>query len=116
MELTVVVLADTETHGDLGRLANALETAAEAADAGADVELVFDGAAVRWVARLEDPDHKRHALWRGLKPRAGVCVYCARAFGVLAVVRAAGVKLLDEHRGHPSLYGRLARGGAVLTF
>ncbi|WP_456448269.1 hypothetical protein [Oceanithermus sp.] len=40
MELTVVVLADTETHGDLGRLANALETAAEAADAGAGVELV----------------------------------------------------------------------------
>ncbi|XOB98143.1 hypothetical protein ACMC9I_09520 [Deinococcota bacterium DY0809b] len=40
MELTAVVLADTETHGDLGRLANALETAAEAADAGAGVELV----------------------------------------------------------------------------
>lgn len=116
MELTVVVLADTETHGDLGCLANALETAAEAADAGADVELVFDGAAVRWIARLEHPDHKHHALWRGLKPRAGVCVYCARAFGVLVEVRRAGVRRLDERRGHPSLYGRLARGAIVLTF
>ncbi|WP_287416795.1 hypothetical protein [Oceanithermus sp.] len=116
MELTVVVLADTETHGDLGRLANALETAADAAAAGAELELVFDGAATRWVARLEDPDHKHHALWRGLKPRSGVRVYCARAFGVLAQVRRAGVRLLDERRGHPSIYRRLARGAVVLTF
>jgi len=116
MELCAVVLAGTETHGDLGRLANALETAAEALQAGARVELLFDGADTRWIEQLEDPEHKYHRLWGDLKPHAGVCSYCARAFGTLKAARRSGVTVLDEHRGHPSLYARLARGAAVLTF
>lgn len=116
MELTVVVLADAESHGDLGRLANALETASEASRAGAAVEIVFDGAATRWIELLEEPRHKYHSLWAELKPVAGACAYCARAFGVLPTVRASGVALIDENRGHPSLYGRLEQGKNVLIF
>lgn len=116
MELAVIVLADTDSHGDLGRLANALETAADAVQAGAQVELIFDGAATRWIEKLESPQHRYHALWLELKPSAGVCVYCSRAFGVLDAVGEAKVALLDESRGHPSIYSRLERGVKVLTF
>lgn len=116
MELTIVVLADTESHGDLGRLANALETAADATQAGAEVEIIFDGAATRWIEQLQDPRHRYHALWSELKPQAGACAYCSRAFGVLAAVRAAKVTLLDENRGHPSLYTRLSQGNKILIF
>lgn len=116
MELTVVVLADTQTHGDLGRLANALETASDALQSEGKVELLLDGAGTRWIEQLEDPEHKYHRLWLELKPHTGVCSYCARAFGVFGVAKSAGVALLDERRGHPRLFDRLERGAAVLTF
>ncbi len=43
-KISVVLLADTETHGDLGRVANALSLVKEAKQEGDEVELVFDGA------------------------------------------------------------------------
>ncbi len=40
----IVVLADTETHADLGRIANALTSANEFKEAGDETTIVFDGA------------------------------------------------------------------------
>lgn len=57
-KISVVVLADIETHGDLGRIANALSTVKEASEAGDEVELVFDGAGTRWIPELAKPDNK----------------------------------------------------------
>ena len=116
MELTIVLLADRESHADMGRMANALETAREALEAGAEVEVVFDGAGTRWVGALAEPGHKHHRLFRELKPYLRACDYCARAFGVLEEVERAGVERVSEHRGHPSLFARLRRGAHVLTF
>jgi hypothetical protein len=45
-----VVLADIETHEDLGREVNALETVKEFKDAGDEAALIFDGAGTRWSA------------------------------------------------------------------
>lgn len=64
---------------------------------------------------LAKPRHKHHKLYRRLLPYVQVCDYCARAFGVLDQVGAAGVGRLSEHWGHPSLFARLRRGVAVLT-
>jgi hypothetical protein len=38
MKAAIVVLADTETHGDLGRVVNALVVAKEFKEAGDDVK------------------------------------------------------------------------------
>ena len=38
----VVVLADTETHADLGRVVNAIETVKESAEHDDDIEFIFD--------------------------------------------------------------------------
>lgn len=54
----IVVLADTETHADLGRLANALMAAKELKEAGDDVRLIFDGAGTKWIPELADPEHR----------------------------------------------------------
>ncbi|HGY08905.1 MAG TPA: hypothetical protein ENK37_02465 [Oceanithermus profundus] len=116
MELSIVLLADRESHADMGRMVNALETAREALEAGAEVEVVFDDAGTRWVGVLAERDHKHHGLFLELKPHLRACDYCARAFGVLEEVKRAGVERLSEHRGHPSLFARLRRGAHVLTF
>jgi len=116
-KIAIVVLADTESHGDLGRVVNALEVVKESQDAGDTVALVFDGAGTKWIPTLDDPSHKRHALWSAVKGSvAGACAYCSVAFGARDGVKAAGVALLDQYDDHPSLRGYVAQGYTVLTF
>jgi hypothetical protein len=45
----IIVLADTETHGDLGRVVNALEAVKELKEARDEVKLIFDGAGTQWI-------------------------------------------------------------------
>lgn len=116
-KISVVVLADTETHGDLGRVLNALLLVKEAAAAGDDTELVFDGAGVKWVPELNDPEHKLHKVFENVREHiAGVCEYCANAFDVKQDVRDADVHFISEFQGHPSLRMRVEEGYEVVTF
>lgn len=116
-KIAIVLLADTETHGDLGRAVNALEVAKEFQEAGDEVAIVFDGAGTKWVPALDDPNHKAHPLWNAVKGSvAGACAYCSGAFGAKRGVEAAGVTLLDDFDQHPSLRGYAERGYTILTF
>lgn len=116
-KISVIVLADTEIHGDMGRVANALALVKEAKEAGDDVELVFDGAGVKWAPTLADPDHDLHPVYEAVADEvAGACEFCAGAFGVREEVRDAGVSFLSEFEGHPSLRSRIADGYEVVTF
>jgi hypothetical protein len=54
----IVVLADTETSGELGRVVNALTTAKELKQEGDEMAVVFDGAGTKWVPVLSDPEHR----------------------------------------------------------
>jgi hypothetical protein len=113
----VVVFADTESYGDLGRVANALGLAKEYKEANEEVTIVFDGAGAKWVPKLAQEDNKMHGSYLALKDNiAGVCSFCARAFGVKNAVQSTGVKLLDEHDGHPSLKKYIDNEYHVLTF
>jgi hypothetical protein len=112
----VLVLADTETKEDLGRVVNAMQTVKEFKDAGDEVRLVFDGAGTRWLGELGSTEHKYHALFESVKDRAGACSYCAGAFGVKAAVERHQVTLLDEFDGHPSLRSAVSDGYQVISF
>lgn len=116
-KISVVLLADVATHGDMGRTANAIALVKEAKAAGDDVELVFDGAGVQWVRELAKKEHKLHGEFEKIRGEvAGACEYCAGAFGVREAVKAAGVRYLSEFEGHPSLRTRIAEGYQVVTF
>ena len=49
----VVLLADTDTHEAMGRMANALTCAKDFVDAGDAAVLIFDGAGTKWVLELD---------------------------------------------------------------
>jgi hypothetical protein len=116
-KIAIVVLADTETHGDLGRAVNALEVAKEFKEAGDEVAIVFDGAGTKWVPALDDPSHKRHELWLEVKDVVdGACAFCSAAFGAKSGVQASGIALLADYDQHPSVRGYVQRGFSVLTF
>jgi hypothetical protein len=100
-----------------GRAANAFELVKEAKEAHSDVELILDGPGTRWARELAKPDHKMRALFDSVRDRvSGVCEFCAGAFGMKEAVRAAGVPLVGEFDGHPSLATRIAEGRQVVTF
>ena len=113
----IVVLADTETAGELGRVVNALTTAKELKQEDDEVAIVFDGAGTKWVPELADPEHRYHDLYESVRDRiSGACAYCAKAYGVREGVESSGVELLDEFDQHPSLRAYLADGFQVVTF
>ena len=117
LKVAIVVLADTETHGDLGRVVNALESAKEFKEAGDQIRLIFDGAGTKWIPELANPAHRRHKMFMDLQESVtGACAFCARAFHVEEQVQAAGFQLLDEHDGHPSLRALMVDGFQVITF
>ncbi len=116
-KVAVVVLADTESHGDLGRLVNALEAVKDFKEAKDDVQLIFDGAGTKWIGELSKPANKVHGLFESVKDRVtGACSYCAEAFGVKGDVRVCGISLLGEYDGHPSFKKLISQGYQVITF
>jgi hypothetical protein len=117
LRVAIVVLADSDTHADLGRMANALEAAKELHEAGDAVKMLFDGAGTKWVGALADPAHRLHGKFEAVRPTiAGACRYCAAAFGVREAVEQSGIPLLGEFEGHPSLRKLIADGYQVITF
>lgn len=112
-----MVLADTETHGDLDRIANALTSANEFKEAGDETTIVFDGAGTKWVAGLSNPDHRLHDAFESVKDTvAGACSYCAGAFGVKEEVEKSDVPLLEEYAEHTSLQRLVSQGYQMITF
>ncbi len=117
MKTAFIILADTQGTGNLGRVVNALKMAKEMHEKGAEVRIIFDGAGTKWVGQLASSKHEYHPLWSQIRSDiAGACSYCSQAFKVEQQVRKAGIALIDEHEGHPSLHKLLTAGFTVLTF
>lgn len=113
----VVILAGTESHADVGRLVNGLQTAREFAESeDDDVELIFDGAGTQWIPELEDEGSDYHELYQTVRQEASACDFCSGAFGVANAVSDAGVVTLDDHDGHPSIRSLVGEEYEVITF
>jgi hypothetical protein len=110
-----VVFADTESHGDMARAVNALETVKEFQKAGDDVVLIFDGAGTRWIGEFAKSENRSHKLYQAVKGSiAGAC--SAAAFGAKDAIHAEAIPLLDEFERHPSLRRLVNNGYEVITF
>lgn len=115
-KIAVILLADTDTDEATGRMANALTLAKESKEAGDEIRLLLDGAGTKWGAELASDEHKYHRLFEEVRDTAGACLYCSRAYGVKDAVEAAGVQMLDEYKGHPSVRQLIVDGYEVVSF
>jgi hypothetical protein len=96
---------------------NALATVKEFKDEGDEVQLIFDGAGVRWVGELTQDDHKAGLLFHAVRDKiVGACGFCAAAFGVKESLKQHGVPLLSENYGHPSFKQLVTDGYEIITF
>jgi hypothetical protein len=113
----IVILAGNESHSDYGRLANGLEAAKEFAETdGDEVEVIFDGAGTQWIPELEAEDSDYHELYLAIRDDAAVCDYCSGAFGVADAVEDAGITVLGEYDGHPSIRSFVDDDYEIITF
>lgn len=93
-----------------------LMTADELQRHGDDVVLVFDGAGAKTAAELAQPDHRFHRLFDKVRGRIrGVCHFCAKSYGVLEAVQAAGLPTLTDDHGHASLRALMVEGRQLFT-
>ncbi|KCZ70497.1 hypothetical protein ANME2D_02517 [Candidatus Methanoperedens nitroreducens] len=118
IKVAVVVLADTETYGDMARVHNALEAAKEFKEAKDDFRLIFDGAGTKWINELSKPEHKLHELFESVmdKKFTGVCSFCSDFFGATESTQAAGIPLMSEFEEHPSFRKLISQGYQIITF
>lgn len=115
-KIAVLVFADSESHADMGRMANALEIVKEFQKSGDEAKLIFDGAGTTWAGKLIEESHPLHSLYKSVKGNiAGACAFCAKAFGAKEAVEKAGIPLLSDFDGHPSTRDLVMKGFQIIT-
>ena len=96
-------------------LLNALDMQAR----GHDATIVMEGASVALPPALVNPDHPLARLFAQVREKgllAGACKACSVKLGVAAEVEAAGVPLIGDMSGHPSMGSYMEAGWKVVTF
>ena len=113
--VALVIYSKLEGSGN-SAIYRSLMFAQELIHAGDDVSLVFDGAGSVAASELSQPGHPFEALFQSVRAQVrGVCRYCARSYGVLDAIEAAGLPLLGDDRGHASLRALLEEGRQIIT-
>lgn len=117
--IAIILHAEPGTHDSLGRVLHALLYTKELNEKGFEARLVFDGGGTRWPGELAKDDHKLHELFESVKASGairGVCQFCVGAFGASAdEVERAGLKVIGEYSGHPSVAGLMEEGYRIIT-
>ncbi len=124
MKAAILVLSDPANGKEeaLGRVFNALATAFDFKENGAEVTVMFNGTGSRWIAELTNPENPVHELFEAVKDViAGVSCGCADVFGAAEEVEKSGFKFLTNNpipgtRGLPSLFKLTSEGYSVITF
>jgi hypothetical protein len=115
----VILQAGNETNEGMARAVHALLYAAELAENGYEVVLIFDGAGTGWANELRKPENPLHQHYLRIKELGMVeeiCDYCAQKFHVKKNLPEQQRKLLvGEYEGHPSLVKWIDRGYQVIS-
>lgn len=96
-------------------LLNALDLHA----AGHEARVVMEGASVKLVPEIVKPDNPLAKLFAQVREKGlldGACKACSVKLGVDKAVEAAGVPLIGEMSGHPSMRAYMESGFTVITF
>ncbi len=96
-------------------LLNALDLHA----AGHEAVIVMEGASVALPPQLVKPDHPLSRLFGQVREKgllAGACKACSVKLGTASEVEAAGVALIGDMSGHPSMRSYMEAGYQIVTF
>lgn len=86
---------------------------------GYETGIVIEGAAVKLVETLNNPEAPFHALYNQIKDKEliyGVCKACSAKMKSLESAKDQKFKILDDIKGHPSIEPYIADGYRIVTF
>ena len=119
----LIVMSDSETPADNGRMITALKMANNLVNKGAEVELHFDGKGVTWVPGFAERDensaksitHYGH-YFDSVCDRIRVCNMCAKRFDVREKIASFDIPVLGEGHEHADYSEDVLAGASVVTF
>ncbi len=118
-KVAIILQAGNETNEGKARAVHALLYAADLAEQGYAVALIFDGAGTGWANELrkpENPLHKHYLKMKELAVVEEICDYCADSFDVKDNLPEQQKKLLvGDYEGHPSLVKWLEKGYQIIV-
>lgn len=106
-------------NGEMMCFVHVLLNALDMKGKGTECTIVFEGASVKLIPELEKKDNPFSALYAKARDAGlidGACKACSSKMGVLDAVKEAGIPLLDDMSGHPSMSNYMIRGYTILTF
>ncbi len=115
MKKVMLVVFNGEPMCFIHVLLNALDMAERSYEVG----IIVEGASTKLIPDLEKKEHFLNGLWKKVKDKGlveGVCRACSNKMGTLRAAEEAGLTLLDDMSGHPSLAGYMERGFSIVTF
>lgn len=120
----IVVMVEHENPPDRGRMAHALNLASELKAAERPFRLIFAGKSVDWLPQLLNPNREEeHPFVRNygdhfdaVRDNVEACNFCCIRFGALEKVRAAGIPIRGEGKGHMKLSSYIIDDWDVVTF
>jgi hypothetical protein len=94
MKLAVIIISDPKSGEEaLARVFNGLAVAAEAKQAGDEIELSFIGTGTRWPAELTKVSHPANGLYNEVRELViGASCACAQVFGATESLQVSGVE------------------------
>jgi hypothetical protein len=116
MDKRVVLVA---FNGEPMCFVHVLLNALDMEEAGYEVKVVIEGNATRLANELNDRNKPFGSLYLDVRDRGMidcVCQACATKTGALEGVKAQGLPLRSEMKGHPSLARYMEEGYRVITF
>ena len=96
-----------------------LLNAIDMSDRSYQVGIIMEGASTKLIPSLEQENHFLHGLWNKVKEKDlidGVCKACANKMGTLQDAQKAGLVLLGDMSGHPSIASYMEKGFEIITF
>ena len=86
---------------------------------GSDVHVVMEGGSVQLTPAMVKPEHPLANLFAQVREKGlldGACKACSIKLGVDKAVQDAGVPLIGDMNGHPSMGTYLDAGYRIITF
>lgn len=81
--------------------------------------IVIEGDAVTLVPKMTEPGHFLNPLFTKAEKNGilhGACMACSKKLKVDKEIEAAGIPLIGDMAGHPSMGGFIEKGYQVITF
>ena len=101
--------------GEKSCFQHVLLNAAQLAEAGHEVRVIFEGASVKLVPVLEG---EKNPVYMKLKDKgliAGICLACSKVLGVYEACEATGLPLLSDMSGHAGMKPFIDEGYQVIS-